>query len=340
MLSSRMLLAGTAGIALGLFLGGCNSADSNPVKPAASGPVGTTDLKGSSDFDRDLIAAKQGSGNSANREEAIEAVLSRYGVPHSTARAAQGQQPGPVTEAVAKTAATTFVTAVRNFSADNDIHTFYTTVIVPAFGSLVVSATASQDGVDPFLVAFSRNDASSNTDAYAISVAGYNDDVSSTNRNSQLVWVNTGFTNKKIEIVAFNYLPSTRGTVGIGISVNGAVAVYSSRFLGGKVEYGTDAFPSIPSNCAPSFTAVTESNRAGGGFSAAALVVDTKAMKGGIIWDRPDLGSQSLGFSPQLNNPYPSFALLFEATSARAGSLVEEGSAYGYLQRDYYICFP
>lgn len=340
MLFPKSLIAGTAGIALGLFLGGCNSTDGNPVKPAVRGPIGTADLKGSSDFDRDLIAAKRGSGNSVDREEAIEAVLSKYGVPHPAAKVSEEPQAGPVAMAAAKTSSTasSFAPIVRSFTADNDIHTFRKTVTVGPFQYLVVSAVGEQDGVDPFLVAYYRNDASTNQYAYAVKVAAYNDDVSSSNRNSTLTWVNGNFTSRTVEIVAFNYMPSTRGTVTISIGVNGSSSTYASRFLGGKVVYGTDPIPAVPDNCYPSFTRVTETNRYEGGFSAAGLVIDAQAMKGGMIWDLGGGASQSLDFTPFINNQYPNFALLFEATSNKTGSFVEEASGYAYKQQDYYSC--
>src|SRR4051812_29174547 len=110
-------IAGAACMALGLFLGGCDSAGSNPTQSEARGPVGATDLQGSSDFDRDLITAKQGSVGSADRAKAIEAVLSRYGVAHTAALQSSEPLPGPVTQAAAaKTAAkaSSFAPVVRN----------------------------------------------------------------------------------------------------------------------------------------------------------------------------------------------------------------------------------
>ncbi len=258
----------------------------------------------------------------------------------SRRRVSGGSQPGPVATAAAKTSSTasSFAPVVRSFTADNDIHTFRKTVIVGPFQVLTVSAVGEQDGVDPFLVAYYRNDPSTSQSAYAVKVAAFNDDVSSSNRNSTLTWVNGNFTSRTIEIVAFNYMPSTRGTVTIGIGVSGSSSTYASRFLGGTVVYGTNPIPTVPDNCYPSFTRVTETNRYEGGFSAAGLVIDTQAMKGGIIWDLGGGASQSLDFSPFLNNQYPNFALLFEATSSKTGSFVEEASGYAYKQQDFYSC--
>lgn len=119
--------------------------------------------------------------------------------------------------------------------------------------------------------------------------------------------------------------------------MGGTVTSYASRFLGGAVQYGT-SYPEIPANCYPSYTRFTETNRYGGGFSAAGLVVDAVTNKGGIIWDRPDLGAQSLDFSPLLNTNYPSFGLLMEATGNRTGRFVEEASGYRFQQQDIYSC--
>lgn len=331
---SRNFWIGSAPIAAGLLLGGCNSADvpSAPTPMAAA----TTDIHGSSDFDRDLIAAKHSSLDPAKRNEAIVSVLTHYGI---TPALTSDEAPSlPEIEAAPKAAASTFLRVMRNFSASNDIHCAMRTVNVPAFGSLSATAIGEAAGVDPVLVAFYRNDASSNTEAFQIKVAAFNDDISSSNRNSQIAWTNTGFTNKTVTLVAFSYSDATRGSATLGIMVNGALSVYKSQPLTGKVKFGTDALSIVPAGCAPVATSVVETPLSGGGFMAAALVVDTQAMKGGFIWDDPFRGAQALAFAPVLAAASPSFALLFEAWPNNNPGNVEEGSSYGFLQRDVYNC--
>lgn len=328
---------GAAGFAFGLFLTGCNTADSNSANPEDRSPIGTTDLTGSSDFDRDLIAAKRGKAGTAEGLRAIEAVLTRYGVPYLPLNPPV-EQFEPIASPAAKAAVFTFSTTVRNFTADNDIHTFYKDVTVKAGKTLTVEAVGTAATADPYLVAFYPDGVSGTETGYSVKFVAAHDDISNENRNSQFSWKNTSASNKTISIVCFNYLPENRGTVNINIVVNGSSTSYPNRWLGGKVVYGGTPNPAVPAGCAPFFTRVTEKNRFAGGFRAAALVMDFDAMKGGIIWDEPVGVSQVLDFVPQLSLPYPSFAMLFEATGRAATILVEEASGYAFTQQDYYKC--
>ena len=334
MLFSRNFWIGSAPIAAGLLLGGCNSSD-GPSAPKTM-PAATTDIHGSSEFDRDLIAAKHSSLDPAKRNEAIISVLKRYGIPSQLPSEETSSSPAP--QAAAKAASTGFIRVMRNFTAGNDIHCAMRTVTVPAFGVLSASAVGEAAGVDPVLVAFYRNDASSNTESYQIKVAAINDDVSSSNRNSQISWVNSNFTSRTVTLVAFSFSDASRGTATLTIIANGLTGVYRSQPLTGKVQFGNDAVPAVPAGCTPTGTSVMETTLSGGGFQAAALVVDAQTMKGGFMWDDPFKGYQALGFPPFLSNTYPSFALLFEAWPNSNGGNVEEASRYGFLQRDIYTC--
>lgn len=341
MFASKKSATGAVGFAMCLFLVGCDSADSNPAKPEVRGPVGTTDLTGSSDFDRDLIAAKRGTAGTTERLEAIEAVLSRYGVPHSPLNPPAEQQPGPVAVPAAKTATTTFVTTVRNFNATNDVYTYYRRATVKPGKTIRVEAVASTDNEDPYLVAFYQDDAPGTATAYTLKFVAANDDVADGNRNSRISWKNTGTVNKSVTVVGFNYLPSNRGTVDVDVFLDGVTTSYPNRWLGGKVVYAGSPNPAVPGGCAPFFTRVTEKTRYGGGYPAAALVMDFNAMKGGIIWDDPSTVSQSLDFVPQLSLPYPSFGLLFKANgNAVSVPLLDDNvaSGYNYTQQEYYKC--
>jgi hypothetical protein len=342
MFGSKIFLAGMAGLAMGLFLGGCDSAESNPAKAEAKAPIGASDLESASDFDRDLITAKQTATNDADRIHAIEAVLSRYGVPYNAPRVPEAPQSGPLSEApagAAKSASALFRPYVRDFTADNDIHSFSKSITVAPSQTVTISATADQPATDPFLVAFYRDDPSDNTTAYVIKVVGLNDDIAFTNRNSLIKWTNSGSTSKKIQIVAFNSTPANRGTAMVEITLGGATTSYPSRYIGGTVEYG-NPYPDVPANCSPSYTSFVEKNVLGGGYHAAALVVDASTKVGGIIWDSDLTPTQTLAFSPLLNRRYPSFGLLLEADGNQAGRWAEEASGYRLTQRDVYTCTP
>jgi hypothetical protein len=336
--------AGATCVGLGLVLGGCDSADRAPSQPETRsetrGPIGTTDLTGSSDFDRELIAAKRGGGTNAERMAAIEAVLSKYGFQHSNAAQTAAPQPGPVASEAAsgpsaKAAAGAFTPVVRNFTVDGDLRTFRTQVNIAPRGFLTVTAVGSA-GTDPFLVAFyGKGDP---VYSYPVTVAAYNDDISTANRNSTFTWRNPTVGIRKVEIVAFNYYPYNRGTALINITANGVVTSYQTRNLGGHVMFNSDAIPPVPGNCYLNATIATETHLSGfAHYPVAALVVDTKAMKGGIFVDNKDLGSQTLSFAP-LNNDYPSFALIYDADSGPAGVFNEEPSSYRYKQVDSYSC--
>jgi hypothetical protein len=204
---------------------------------------------------------------------------------------------------------------------------------------LRIGAFAGADNVDPFLVAYYVDDNPVFSGAYKVRVVGFNDDLASDNRNAVVEWTNTTGNSKVVEFVAFAYSTATRGKGIISITVDGTTTGLLNREIGGLHQYGAAPVSNVPSNCQPSQTWVTETPLFGGGYRAAALVIDTQAMRGGYIRDIPSLGPQTLVFPWTLHNSYPSFALLFEAYSGVLPSnWSETPSQYEYRQVDHYSC--
>ena len=327
-----------SGISALLVLGGCDSAPQVQEPSQAKPRIGATDIYGSSEYDRELIAAKAAAADPALRERAITAVLDKYGIVHPPARG-YSLEPATTLSAAAKVAGQSPVVR-RDFKAGNDIHTYRSSVSVPNSQSVAISVAGSTDNVDPFVVAYYVDDNPASSTAYKVRVVGFNDDISNTNRNSWIHWVNNTGNSKTVQFVAFAYSSTTRGKGSI-ISIVGGAYVHNltNREIGGLSVYGAKALPPIESGCYPSSTLVTETPRFGGGYRGAALVIDTQAMRGGYIEDRPSIGPQSLDFSWPLHNPYPSFALLFQTyTGVLPSNWSETPSEYQFTQKDRYSC--
>ena len=334
----KAFLAGTGLSALLLGMGGCDSSPRVQEPPEAKPRIGATDLSGSSEFDRELIAAKSAIADPAQREHAMTAILDKYGVAHPPASGSP-LEAAPVLPPAAKTAAQSPVVR-RDFKAGNDIHTYRGSITVGNSQALLISAMAGADNVDPFVVAYYVDDNPASSTAYKIRVAAFNDDATDANRNSWIEWINKTGNSKTIQFVVFGYSSTTRGKGTIITFVGGHIVHnLANREFGGLRVYGAKALPNIEPGCYPTSTLVTETPRFGGGYRGAALVIDTQAMRGGYIEDRPALGPQTLDFPWPLHNPYPSFALLFQTyTGVLPSNWSETPSEYQFTQKDRYSC--
>jgi hypothetical protein len=339
--------AGSGLSALMLVMGGCDTGE-RAQDPAGPNPtIGATDLTGSSEFDRELIAAKTGNEDPARREQAIRAVLDKYGVayPHADepaqplpAEATDGAE--PVGRAAAKTA---FISSAwnplrRDFTATNDIHTFWNSVRVENGESYVAAAIGNTASVDPFLVAYYYEDENSSP---LVKVVAYNDDISGDNRNSRISWTNNTGTVQHIATVAFAYSSATRGQAHLVVNTTRFTQSILNAEIGGLHQYGATALPAGPTNCFPSATWTWLQGLSGTPKIGKALVVDTKAMRGGVL-QVSHVGGETLVNLPwSVDDPYPSFALFFIPVLGVLPANwrdTESPTAWRFIQKDHYSC--
>jgi hypothetical protein len=325
-------------LALILGLAGCDSGERIQDPSSSQRPIGATDLTGSSEFDRELIAAKSQGSDQEHREQAIVAVLDKYGVAHPKVQAQFLSIPS-IAGAAAKTARSFWDPTRRNFTAGNDIHTYHGAVTVPNRGHLRLGAIANTASVDPFMVAYYGSTSQPSQNAFNVVVVGYNDDVASGNRNSIIEWTNNTGGAKLVGFIAFAFSQYSRGKGTIQITVDGSSTNLLNREIGGLIQYDAIALPPAPDGCTiPVSTLATFTTLSGGGYGESALLIDTKALGGAIILGRP-APVETITFPWIVNNPYPSFALLYEPVSGvLPANWSENPSNYQFIQKEHYSC--
>jgi hypothetical protein len=153
--------------------------------------------------------------------------------------------------------------------------------------------------------------------------------------NSVITWTNNSNSTQNVWYVAFAYSTATRGQAFIQVNANGGQESHTNAVLGGLTQYAVNPLPAVPGNCFPSATRIRSSNCRGQNPRRLwqALVVDTGAMRGGLI--NVDAPNQTRLFElPWIaSNPYPSFALLYRHTAA-----VPNDGGWRFLQKDIYSC--
>jgi hypothetical protein len=336
----KAFLAGTGLSALVGALGGCDSGG-RVHEPEGSKPaLGATDLSGSSEFDRELIAAKNGTADPVRQVQAMMAVLDKYGVAHppATELSELADAPAAVGPA-AKTASHSWSPVRRDFQATNDIHTYRGAVTVGNGQFARFAALGTGANVDPFLVAYYVDDNPAVSTAYIVKVIGYNDDVTSDNRNAVVTWTNNTGNSKTIQFVAFAYSSITRGKGLISVTVNGTSTNLSDRQIGGLKQFGAASLPAS-NGCTQPFSTTIKATRLSGSERGAALVIDTQAMRGGHLELLANSdASRTLPWI--VNNPYPSFALLYKPYTGILPSNwanTEVPTQYRFTQTDRYGC--
>jgi hypothetical protein len=334
----KALLAGSGLSALVMIWGGCDSSE-RVQDPSGSKPnIGTTDFSGSSEFDSELIAAKNGTSDPIQRLQAMAAVLDKYGVAHppATEFSEAADAAGPA----AKTASHSWSPVRRDFQATNDIHTYRGVVTVGNGQSARFAALGNSDNVDPFLVAYYVDENPAVSTAYIVRVVGFNDDVSSGNRNAVVTWTNNTGNSKTIQFVAFAYSSITRGKGLISTTVNGSTTNLSDRQIGGLKQFGATALPANPGGCIQPLGTTIKATRLSGSERGAALVIDTRVMRGGHL-EMLANSDASRALPWIVDNPYPSFALLYKPYTGILPSNwadTEVPTKYRFTQTDRYGC--
>ena len=318
--------------------GGCDSSERIQEPSGAKPRIGTTDISGSSEFDRELIAAKNGIADPVRQAQAMTAILDKYGVAHppATELADVPEAAG----AAAKTASHSWSPVRRDIQAANGIHTYRGAVSVGNGQDARFVAIGNTDNVDPFLVAYYVDDNPAVSTAYKVRLIGYNDDFSGLNRNSAILWTNNTGSSKTIQFVAFAYSSLTRGKGSIATTVNGSTTVFSDREIGGLKQFGATQLPAQPDGCGQPISTRIQTWRLSGSERGAVLVVDTKAMRGGHLQTQLNTEA-SLELPWIVWNPYPSFALLYQPYSGVLPSnwaSTEVPTQYRFIQMDRYGC--
>lgn len=335
---------GTGLSALMAVMAGCDSGERIQEPAGAAPAIGAQGITDSSDFDRDLIAAKTANADPDRREQAIRSVLDKYGVPYSRAYpAAYPAGTADGTASIGMAAAKAAFTSAswnpvrRDFSGGNDIHTFSMSVFVDQGQTLGIAVIGNSASVDPFVVASYKDGI--NNDAYPVRVIGFNDDASSANRNSVLGWTNNTGRWQIIDIVAFSFASSTRGQAFVSVAVNGAAQNLYNREIGGMHLYGATPLPTAPTNCFPNSTYLWLQNPSGP-MLGTALVIDTKAMRGGSI-TLTATTPLPLALPWIVDNPYPSFALVYNPEFGELSpNWPQNETPYTWelIQKDHYTC--
>lgn len=329
--------------ALMMAWSGCDSSERIQAPPASRPTFGTTDLSGSSEFDRELIAAKNGTDDPIERVRAMTAILDKYGVDHPPATEFAGMPAAADPAAfapAAKTASHTWSPIRRDFTSPNGIHTYRGSVSVGNGQSSRFVAMGNADNVDPFLVAYYVDDNPAVSTAYKVRVVGFNDDYTGLNRNSVILWTNNTGGAKTIQFIAFAYSSVSRGKGFITTTVNGTTTSFFDREIGGLKLFGATALPAIPSDCNHPRSTRIKLARPSGSQRGSALVMDAQAMRGGHL-DMLANSLASLELPWMVNNPYPSFALVYQPFTGvlpANWALSEVPTQYRFTQTDIYDC--
>ena len=327
---------GTGLSVLMMMMGGCDSSEvvqnSSETKPT----IGAQSAQDSSEFDRELIAAKNGNADPVRREQAMMAILDKYGVAYPKANALGYSQATEAADglaasgsAAAKSAAASFFALRRDFTASYDIQTFSDLQWVGAHSSLGIAVVGTTANVDPFLVAYTTE---GSPPAQTVKVIGYSDDIGSANRNSVITWTNNTNAVQNVFFVAFAYSTSTRGQANIIVNANGGSESHTNAVIGGLKQFGGNPLPAEPANCFPSSTRISL-QQVSGIRSGYALIVDTRAMRGGLISTDTPNQTRLLDLGWIAYNPYPSLALVFRPTAG-----VANDASWRFIQKDIYSC--
>jgi hypothetical protein len=329
--------AGAGLSALMMVMAGCDSRERIHDPAAASRPtIGAVSVDDSSAYDRELIQAKTGHIDPALREQAIIRVFDKYGVTYPRSLAPVGpvmpedaDDAAPFRSAAAKASyiASSFNPLRRDFTGNtNDIVTFYYNITVQNGEGLAAAAIANTANVDPFLVAFYAEPGGTPI-IQIVKVVAYNDDVSSGNRHSVINWTNNTGSAKGITVVAFAYSTATRGLAHLVVNTTNSSHSLINQPIGGLKQFGATPLPEEPTNCNFRGTQMTFKKVSGIADFTTALVIDTKAMRGGFLQRR----DHTLELPWRVDNTYPSFALLYASVANPAGTV-------RLIQKDAYSC--
>jgi hypothetical protein len=294
--------------ATALALAACNSPDrsaATAATPESQGPG----------FARDMIALKAKGLPDAEREEAIRALLARYGrAPAHAAPAIAGEPEGETApEPLAKTAATSWLTVkTTSFTFP---YVIKQEMNVAAGGTLTATLEAAPgaDFTDPFLLAYYQSSGIVGVKAYPIKVVGFNDD--NGGLNSSFSWTNNTGSVKLVTVIGFAYSPSTGGPMRMRTSYppfpgpTGGIGQESSLLIvSGIAKYDNEVtkFNCLgPTNTRVSLTRVAGSSS----LKHTAVVVNANTLTGALAYGSTTTQNVSVG--SVVASGYPNLFLTF-----------------------------
>lgn len=187
----------------------CNSPD-QAVSPEAA-PESR-----SIEFAKDMTALKAQGLPEAEREQAIRALVARYGKTPSYVPPALGEESETETSAdpLAKSAAIPVISwkTVKTTTFDFPF-VLRRIASIPAGGTLTASTAISAGAptTDPFLLAYYQTSGAAGDRAHQIKVVGYSDDISGANLNGSFSWTNNTGSSKQVTVICFAFSPETGG---------------------------------------------------------------------------------------------------------------------------------
>lgn len=220
------------GLSLTMLFSACDRNENGEAlkTPTSEGAAGSAGGEG---FARELLALKAQNGGRGVSDEAITALLSKYGLPNPMLDAHRAEQADPGLEeakALPKSAASSVYVPMRKANLNLNM-TLYSGATVPAGVRMEAwtARTADNQSVDPVLIAYYKigNDAIGST----IRVVAMNDDFEG-GLDPRISWVNNTGATSQIEIIAYGFSAGTSGMGTLKVKTGGITRSYAGRFGG------------------------------------------------------------------------------------------------------------
>jgi hypothetical protein len=289
-----------------LALAGCNA----PDRPATT--VAAPESR-SAEFTRDMLALKAKGLPDAEREDALRALLARFGqAPAQVSPAIVSEPEGgtsavPLEKAAAATSWKTVKTTPFTFP-----YVIKQEMNVAAGGTLTATlrAAAGADFTDPFLLAYYQSSGEVGFKSYQIKVVGFNDD--DNGLNSRFSWTNNTGSVKLVTVIGFAFSPSTGGPMVMNTSYppfpgpTGGTGLESSLLIvSGIAKYDNEV---SKFNClGPTTTRVSLTRVGSTSLGHTAVAVNAKTLTGALV-----VGStQTMDVGSLVASGYPNLFLTF-----------------------------
>lgn len=319
MIFKRLLECSALG--LGLALCACDSSVNEPT------PVS---------MDEEITALKARETDPVRVEAGYRAILARHGYPVAASDAPVSIGTQAAEAALGNPAAKQagymkmVYKKVKDFTFSYRF-AYHVTVNVAANSYINVSADRIEAPTDPVLVAYYKTGGSST--AYTIRSPYFNDDKDDGTRNAYISWTNNTGAAVSLEILAFAYSSSTKGTAKITITGPD----------GSKKSYlGLEAYPEYKNSVSgpfegcgfPAGTKISLTRLVGGGFMSGLFALNRGTMRGGFIHESVD-DVQSLILEDVLTNGAGSMLM---GVMYDTDELLYEETRFEGIQYDKYNC--
>jgi len=342
---SFAVLPAALALSLGLGLMGCNQPESPVVANPSPAEQPADSPRTPTAFEHDWLALKAQGLSPKAMAEAAPALRAKYGLPpldlpaEPDAAGPKGVPEAGATQALGKAAAGTF----QSFQVKsgrilfNFVH--YRDVSVAAGQTLVMTASASDAGTDPVLIAFYKTSASAAPSAYKATIVAWNDDYNG-GLNSYATWKNNTGATKSVRVMSYVYSQANAGktsfTVVITASSGAPVYVTSeNRYTSAAPIYNNDAID-YGSCLGPISTDIQLLKDYSPGYGAGMLAFNSKTMTGGYMRETDGY----LALNAALPDGYPNMVLgFYEGKNFTIDDInTLPYSSFYYRQHDIYSC--